>query len=117
MTTPGISPDVTASVAASSTLVKFRAAGAAGKARTRDTSRDKRRARRVTEEILHRGRPLAAVLRYGRIMARGFVTRGTGFVGRPVIQALPAARHIVRCLVRRGSAAALQRPGASGAPE
>src|SRR5438876_4957336 len=39
----------------------------------------------------------------GRIMARVFVTGGTGFVGRAVIQALRAEGHTVRCLVRRGA--------------
>jgi len=36
-------------------------------------------------------------------MHRVFVTGGTGFVGRSVIQALRAHGHVVRCLVRRGS--------------
>ena len=36
-------------------------------------------------------------------MHRVFVTGGTGFVGRALIQALRAEGHIVRCLVRRGS--------------
>jgi NADH dehydrogenase len=36
-------------------------------------------------------------------MHRVFVTGGTGFVGRSVIQALRAHGHLVRCLVRRGS--------------
>lgn len=34
---------------------------------------------------------------------RVFVTGGTGFVGREVIQALRADGYVVRCLVRRGS--------------
>ncbi len=36
-------------------------------------------------------------------MHRVFVTGGTGFVGRALIQALRAEGHVVRCLVRRGS--------------
>ncbi len=36
-------------------------------------------------------------------MHRVFVTGGTGFVGRTLIQALRAEGHVVRCLVRRGS--------------
>src|SRR5262245_60814944 len=36
-------------------------------------------------------------------MRRVFVTGGTGFVGRAVIQALRAEGYAVRCLVRRGS--------------
>ena len=36
-------------------------------------------------------------------MRRVFVTGGTGFVGRTVVQALRAAGCAVRCLVRRGS--------------
>jgi nucleoside-diphosphate-sugar epimerase len=32
-----------------------------------------------------------------------FVTGGTGFVGRSVIQALRSDGYTVRCLVRRGS--------------
>jgi NADH dehydrogenase len=40
-------------------------------------------------------------------MHRVFVTGGTGFVGRAVIQALRHEGHLVRCLVRRGSEADL----------
>ncbi len=41
-------------------------------------------------------------------MHRVFVTGGTGFVGRALIQALRAEGHIVRCLVRRGSEPSLK---------
>jgi NADH dehydrogenase len=41
-------------------------------------------------------------------MHRVFVTGGTGFVGRALIQALRAEGHVVRCLVRRGSEAELR---------
>jgi NADH dehydrogenase len=41
-----------------------------------------------------------------------FVTGGTGFVGRAVIQALRSDGHTVRCLVRRGSERDLQGLGA-----
>src|SRR5262249_24458453 len=109
---PGISPEITASPAASSMAVKSRAASAGGAASTSRQSRPKRRARRFTVRILHRSRDPTAVLRYGRIMARVFVTGGTGFVGRAVIQALRAEGHAVRCLVRRGSEHNLQGLGA-----
>ena len=41
-------------------------------------------------------------------MHRVFVTGGTGFVGRALIQALRAEGHVVRCLVRRGSEPSLK---------
>lgn len=43
---------------------------------------------------------------------RAFVTGGTGFVGRAVVQALRAEGRAVRCLVRRGSERDLQGFGA-----
>jgi NADH dehydrogenase len=43
---------------------------------------------------------------------RVFITGGTGFVGRAVIQALRAEGHAVRCLVRRGSELDLRGLGA-----
>jgi len=45
-------------------------------------------------------------------MARVFLTGGTGFVGRAVIQALRAEGLVVRCLVRRGSERDLKGLGA-----
>ena len=45
-------------------------------------------------------------------MRRVFVTGGTGFVGRTVVQALRAAGCAVRCLVRRGSERELHGLGA-----
>jgi NADH dehydrogenase len=43
---------------------------------------------------------------------RVFVTGGTGFVGREVVQALQAEGYAVRCLVRRGSESELHGLGA-----
>jgi uncharacterized protein YbjT (DUF2867 family) len=45
-------------------------------------------------------------------MRRVFVTGGTGFVGRAVIQALRSDGYVVRCLVRRGSERDLRGLGA-----
>src|SRR5437867_10115166 len=106
-TMPGTSPEPTASTAASSMPLQSCAdawaeLSASARARTRRTAG---RTATTTGSILSSGADRVDILRAMQPPStrRVFVTGGTGFVGRTVVQALRGAGCAVRCLVRRGS--------------
>src|SRR6266446_3880408 len=114
-TMPGISPEPTASTAASSMPLQSCAdawaeLSASARERTRRTAG---RTATTTGSILSSCADRVDILRAMQSpMRRVFVTGGTGFVGRTVVQALRAAGCAVRCLVRRGSERELHGLGA-----
>src|SRR6058998_3097644 len=114
-TMPGTSPEPTASTAASSMPLQSCAdawAELSASARER-TRRAAGRTATTTGSILSSCADRVDILRAMQSpMRRVFVTGGTGFVGRTVVQALRAAGCAVRCLVRRGSERDLRGLGA-----
>src|SRR5213594_2830910 len=114
-TMPGTSPEPTASTAASSMPLQSCAdawaeLSASARERTRRTAG---RTATTTGSILSSCADRVDILRAMQSpMRRVFVTGGTGFVGRTVVQALRAAGCAVRCLVRRGSERELHGLGA-----